>query len=281
VLDVDNLRRVMREEQVVAVLHFAAWLSVGDSVRDPFGYYRNNVRGTLAVLEAMAAESVSRFVFSSTAAVYGDPLEVPVTESHRTVPINAYGETKLAVERALGHVERAYGIRWVALRYFNAAGADPDGELGEDHHPEIHLVPRAIDAALGGEALAVFGDDYPTPDGTCLRDFVHVSDLADAHVLALRALEAGAASNAYNLANGRPYSVRDLIRSVERVGGRAVPAVPAPRRPGDPAVLFASNARAREDLGWRPRFEAIDEIVATAWRWRESHPQGFGDRRQA
>ncbi len=281
VLDVDNLRHLMRAEKVEAVLHFAAWLSVGDSVRDPIGYYRNNVRGSLAVLEAMAAESVRRFVFSSTAAVYGDPLEVPITESHRTLPINAYGETKLAVERALCHVERAHGIRWMALRYFNAAGADPEGELGEDHDPEIHLVPRAIDAALGGGPLAIFGDDYPTPDGTCLRDYVHVTDLASAHLLALVALESGAASNVYNLGNGRPYSVREIVRAVERVGGRPVPAVPAPRRAGDPAVLFASNERARADLGWRPRLEAIETIVSTAWRWRESHPLGFGDRRKS
>lgn len=278
-LDVESVRRTIREHGVEAVIHFAAWLSVGDSVRDPIGYYRNNVRGTLAVLEAMVAESVNRFVFSSSAAVYGNPREVPITETHPTEPINPYGETKLAVERALAHVERAHGLRWIALRYFNAAGADPGGEIGEDHHPEIHLIPLAIEAALGGPPLRVFGQDYPTPDGTCLRDFIHVTDLADAHVRALEALERGAPSGAFNLGNGRPSSVLEVIRTVEQVGGREVPWVSAPRRPGDPAVLFASNERARSELGWTPRFEALDRIVATAWQWRERHPDGFGDRR--
>jgi UDP-glucose 4-epimerase len=257
------------------VMHFAAWLSVGDSVRDPAGYYRNNVVGALSVLDACVAEGVRHFVFSSTAAVFGNPEETPITEAHPKQPINAYGETKLAIERALPHYERAYGLTAVALRYFNASGADPDGELGEDHQPEVHLVPRAIDAALGRATFQVFGDDYETPDGTCLRDFVHVTDLADAHVLALRALRDGAGSTQYNLGNGRPTSVRDVLAAVERVTGRRVPCTVAERRPGDPAVLFAASDRIKRELGWQPRYEHIETIVETAWRWREAHPHGY------
>ncbi len=273
--DEGRLRETMRAYQVRAVLHFAAWLNVGDSVADPKGYYRNNVVGTLTLLEAMVAEGVSRFVFSSSAAVFGEPVETPVTEAHPCRPINPYGETKLAVERALPHYARAYGLRWMALRYFNAAGADPDGELGEDHHPETHLIPRAIDAALGGPPLEVFGGDYPTPDGTCLRDYVHVTDLAEAHVLALEALERGRAPAAYNLGAGRAVSVREVIAAVERVSGRRVPWRVAPRRPGDPSVLIASHAAIARDLGWRPRYGDLETIVATAWAWRRAHPQGY------
>jgi UDP-glucose-4-epimerase GalE len=274
--DTALLRTALRQHRVDAVMHFAAWLSVADSVRDPAGYYRNNVGGALSVLEAMMAENVRHFVFSSTAAVFGNPVETPITEAHPTDPINAYGQTKLAVEHALPHFDRAYGIKSIALRYFNAAGADPDGELGEDHAPELHLIPRAVDAALGRGTFQVFGDDYDTPDGTCLRDYVHVTDLASAHVLALDSLRNGAGSTKYNLGNGRPTSVKQVIDSVERVLGRKVPHTVAPRRPGDPAVLYASSARIREDLGWTPRFEDIDVIVETAWRWRESHPNGYG-----
>jgi UDP-glucose-4-epimerase GalE len=273
--DTAQLRAAMREHQVDAVMHFAAWLSVGDSVRDPAGYYRNNVVGALSVLDAMVAEKVRFLVFSSTAAVFGNPVETPITESHPREPINAYGQTKLAVEQALPHYETAYGLTSVALRYFNAAGADPDGELGEDHHPEYHLIPRAIDAALGRDSFQVFGDDYDTPDGTCLRDYVHVTDLAAAHLLALDALRGGAASTTYNLGNGRPTSVRTVIDSVGRVIGRSVPFTMGPRRPGDPAVLFASSERIRSELGWTPRYEDIDVIVETAWRWRDAHPSGY------
>ncbi len=273
--EVDRLRAVIREHHVEAVMHFAAWLSVGESVRDPIGYYRNNVTGALSVLEAMAAQGVSAFVFSSTAAVFGNPVETPITEAHPTQPINAYGETKLAVERALPHFERAYGIRSVVLRYFNAAGADPEGDLGEDHNPELHLIPLALAAADGGTPLKVFGEDYPTPDGTCLRDYIHVSDLADAHVRALGHLQAGGQPVSYNLGNGRPTSVRQVIEAVERVTGRRVAWSAAPRREGDAAVLFASSARITRDLGWTPRFEDIDTIVRTAAAWRERHPKGF------
>jgi len=273
--DTARLRAAIREHAADAVMHFAAWLDVGASVRDPAGYYRNNVVGALSVLDAMVAENVRHLVFSSTCAVFGNPAETPITESLPKQPINAYGETKLTIERALPHYETAYGIRSIALRYFNAAGADPDGELGEAHFPEIHIIPRAIDAALGRDKFAIFGTDYDTPDGTCLRDYVHVNDLASAHVLALGALRSGAPSTQYNLGNGRPTSVKDVLDAVERVGGKKVPFTLGPRRPGDPAILFASSARIKEALGWAPQFEDIDVIVKTAWRWRESHPHGY------
>ncbi len=273
--DTVKLRATLEAHGIDAVMHFAAWLAVGDSVKDPVGYYQNNVVGTLSVLRAMAEAGVPTFVFSSTCAVFGSP-EPPITEESSKNPINAYGQTKLAIEHALPHYERAYGTKWTALRYFNAAGADPEGELGEDHLPEIHAIPRAIDTALGRSTFHVFGDDYPTPDGTCLRDYVHVTDLASAHLLALDALRGGAASTSYNLGNGRPTSVREVIASVERVTGRPVPHAIGPRREGDPAALYASSARAREGLGWRPRYEDIDVIVETAWRWREAHPHGYG-----
>jgi len=265
--DVDGVRRALRDTGASAVMHFAAWLNVGDSVRDPAGYYRNNVLGTLATLEAMQAESCRRFVFSSSCAVYGEPVDTPLRETHPTAPINAYGQTKLAIEQALPHYERAWGLQSIRLRYFNAAGADPEGELGEDHDPEIHVIPRAFEAATGGRGLQILGTDYPTPDGTCLRDYVHVTDLASAHVLALRHLESGGASASYNLGTERPTSVREIVAAVERVTGRQVARQEAPRRPGDPAVLYASAGRARQDLGWLPARPDIDTIVGDAWRW--------------
>ena len=274
--DVESVRRAIRESGASAVMHFAAWLLVGESVTDPAGYYRNNVTGTLGTLEAMAAERCPHFVFSSTCAVYGEPVETPIAETHPTAPINAYGQTKLAIEHALPHFERAYGIRSIRLRYFNAAGADPDGELGEDHAPEIHLIPRAFEAASGGAPLDVFGDDYPTPDGTCIRDYIHVDDLADAHVRALEWLEGGGRSGSYNAGTERPSSVMDVIAAVEQVTGRRVERRIAPRRPGDPAILYASAARIREDLGWTPRRPDLNTIVADAWRWHSAHPHGFG-----
>jgi UDP-glucose-4-epimerase GalE len=227
------------------------------------------------VLEAMAARSVMRFVFSSTCATYGVPIEMPIGESHPQRPINSYGETKLAVERALPHFARAHGIRSVALRYFNAAGADPDGEIGEDHAPEIHLIPRAIEAATGGRGLQVFGDDYPTPDGTCLRDYIHVTDLADAHVRALEAVAAASEPAVYNLGTGVPHSVREVIGAVEHVTGKKVPWTLAPRRAGDPPALYARADRARAELGWAPRFPDITSIVGTAWEWHRTHPNGY------
>jgi UDP-glucose-4-epimerase GalE len=277
ILDTAAFRRAVREFRVSAVMHFAALASVGDSVRDPLPYYRENIEGTVGILRVMLEEGLHAIIFSSTAAVFGEPTETPITEAHDTRPINPYGETKLAVERALGHFERAYGLRSVALRYFNAAGADPDGEIGEDHRPEAHLIPLAIEAARGGAPLRVFGDDYPTPDGTCLRDYIHVTDLAQAHVRALAHLEAGGASGRYNLGNGEPFSVKAVIASVERVTGLRVSWVPDARREGDPSVLFASNDRIRRDLGWRPAISGLDDIVRSAWRWHEAHPNGYAD----
>jgi UDP-glucose-4-epimerase GalE len=274
--DTGAVAAALKRHACFAVMHFAAFLDVGESVREPLRYYRNNVGGALSVLEAMAAQSVKFFVFSSTCATYGEPIETPISEAHPQKPINAYGETKLAVERALPHIERAHGIRWSALRYFNAAGADPDGEIGEDHSPEIHLIPRTIFAATGAGSLQVFGDDYPTPDGTCLRDYIHVSDLADAHVRALEALVETGKSGAYNLGTGHPHSVREVIDAVGRIVGRAVPWTLAPRRPGDPAVLYAAPQKAEAELHWKPRFADLDSIVRTAWDWHRTHPHGYG-----
>ena len=229
-------------------------------------------------LDGLCRAGVTRLIFSSTCATYGEPQRVPIDETHPQQPINAYGETKLAIERALPHFETAHGLRTVALRYFNAAGADPEGLLGEDHEPEIHIIPRAIFAASGTGTLQVFGDDYPTPDGTCLRDYIHVTDLADAHLRALQMLESGGASARFNVGTGTPYSVREVIAAVARVSGREVPCSLAPRRPGDPSSLFAANDVIRAALGWAPRFTDLDAIVGTAWRWFEAHPDGYADR---
>jgi UDP-glucose-4-epimerase GalE len=275
ILDRDLVLRTLKASGASTVMHFAAKLLVGESVALPLKYYRTNVTGTLTVLDAMAEAGVTHFILSSTCATFGEPQTTPMDETHPQRPINAYGESKLAVERALPHIERAVGMRWTALRYFNASGADPEGRIGEDHDPEEHLIPRAIAAAVGGPPLTLFGDDYPTPDGTCIRDFVHVSDLADAHIAALRALEAGAPSSAYNLGNGQGASVREVIDSVQRTMGRPVPHQIGPRRPGDPARLVASSARAQRGLGWTPRLAALDDIVRTAWAWHERHPRGY------
>jgi UDP-glucose 4-epimerase len=275
ILDRALVLKTLAASRAATVMHFAARLLVGESVAQPLKYYRTNVTGTLTVLDAMAEAGVKHFILSSTCATFGEPQTTPIDESHPQRPINAYGESKLAVERALPHIERAFGIRWTALRYFNASGADPGGRIGEDHDPEEHLIPRAIAAAVGGPSLTLFGDDYPTPDGTCIRDFVHVADLADAHIAALRALEAGAASSAYNLGNGQGASVREVIESVRRTTGRDVPHQIGPRRPGDPARLVASSERARRGLEWTPKLAALDDIVRTAWAWHERHPQGY------
>jgi UDP-glucose-4-epimerase GalE len=276
VLDPGALRSTMRSHRVDAVMHFAAFLDVGESVREPAKYYRTNVGGAVNVLEAMAANKVRTLIFSSSCATYGEPIQTPITESHPQQPISSYGESKLAAERAFPHYETAYGIHWIALRYFNAAGADPDGELGEDHSPEIHVIPRALDASAGGEGLKVFGDDYPTPDGTCVRDYIHVTDLADAHVLALEFLAETGKSGAFNLGTGEPRSVREVIDAVERVTGKKVAWTLAPRRAGDPAILYASADKARATFGWTPAFPSLDDIVRTAWAWRRTHPRGYG-----
>lgn len=259
-----------------AVMHFAALAYVGVSVRDPVSYYRTNVAKALALLFAMLAAGVRRIIFSSTCASYGEPRYLPIDEAHPQAPINPYGATKLAFERALADHAAAGLLRAVALRYFNASGCHPDGSLGEHHEPETHLVPLAIDAALGrGPVLTVFGEDYDTPDGTCIRDYVHVQDLARAHVQALDRLDAGAAFRAYNLGTEHGSSVREVLRAVERVAGRPVPAVAGARRPGDPPRLVAAAARARSELGYSPRFLELEATVETAYRWRLAHPDGY------
>jgi UDP-glucose-4-epimerase GalE len=268
--DAGAMRAAIRGCGAEAVMHFAAWLNVAESVADPAGYYRNNVVGTLGTLDAMAAEGCHLFIFSSTCAVYGEPSATPITEEHPTRPLNAYGQTKLAIEQALPHYERACGIRSVCLRYFNAAGADPDGELGEAHRPEIHLIPRAFEAASGGPPLEVFGDDYSTADGTCIRDYIHVTDLAAAHLQALAYLEAKGESTIYNVGTETPSSVRQVIATVERVTGRPVPHRIGARRAGDPAILYAAAERIRRELGWEAARPALETIVTDAWRWHTS-----------
>lgn len=269
IADTALLRRTIREHDVSAVMHFAAFTYVGESMTEPAKYMKNNVVNAIALLDAMRAENVSRIVFSSTCATYGDPVRVPLAEDHPQAPINAYGETKLMVEKVLRWYGAAYGLRWMALRYFNAAGADPQGRIGECHQPETHLIPLILDAALGRRpAIDVFGSDYPTPDGTAIRDYIHVDDLAEAHVRALGHIEAGNDSAALNLGTGRGCSVREVIAAVERVTGRPVPVREASRRAGDPPALVAQPALAEQVLGWRARC-GLDEIVETAWRWHQ------------
>jgi UDP-glucose-4-epimerase GalE len=275
ITDIARVRQALQESRAAAVMHFAARLLVGESVREPFLYYRVNVGGALSVLQAMAEAGVKAFVFSSTAATFGEPQTTPIDESHPQRPINPYGESKLAVERVLGHVERAFGIRSIALRYFNAAGADETGLIGEDHHPEEHLIPLAIAAVRGGRPLTVFGDDWDTPDGTCIRDYIHVADLSDAHVTSLDRLLNGGPSGFYNLGSGDGMSVRQVLDTVGRVAGAAVPHSVGARRAGDPARLVASNTRARAELGWTPRRASLDIIVRTAWQWHERMPKGY------
>jgi UDP-glucose 4-epimerase len=262
------------------VIHMAAFAEVGQSVKDPATYYRNNVSRSLALLEAAVRHEVRGIVFSSTAAVYGEPDEIPIDEEHPQRPTNPYGETKLAFEKALDWHRRAHGIRWVALRYFNAAGAHPDGSIGEDHAVESHLIPNVIRATVPGtRPLTIFGDDYPTPDGTCVRDYVHVCDLAQAHVLAVAAMRSGdVEGKAFNLGNGEGFSVREVRDAVARVANAEPATETGPRRPGDPATLVASSDRARRELGWKPEFPDLETIVRTAWDWHRSHPRGFDDR---
>ena len=262
------LECTIREHRIDSVVHFAAYAYVGESMRDPGKYFANNVSATLGLLEAMQAHRVQRIVFSSTCSTYGVPESLPISDEHAQHPINPYGESKLFVERTLHWYGVAHGLRSVSLRYFNAAGADPDGDLGEDHEPETHLIPLAIGAALGKRPpLEIYGTDYPTADGTAVRDYVHVSDLADAHVCALQYLQRGGASRAFNLGTGNGHSVREVIAAVERTGKRDVPRRVGPRRAGDPASLVAAPGRSRELLGWAPQRSDLDTIVATAWRW--------------
>lgn len=268
--DGDRLTQVMRRRRPVAVMHFAALISVGESVQDPAIYYDNNVRGALSLLDAMRSCGIDKLVFSSTAAVYGLPERQPIAEDAMLAPINPYGRTKLMIEQALADYGAAYGLRSVALRYFNACGAHPSGEIGEMHEPETHLIPRALMAAQGRiEALDVMGTDYATPDGTALRDYIHVCDLADAHVAALRHLERGGPTAAMNLGTGRAFSVKEILAAAERAIGRPVPVRYAPRRAGDPPMLIADPGLAKRTLGWEAKWTDIDAIIASAWRWAE------------
>jgi UDP-glucose 4-epimerase len=273
----DKLAKTIKENQIAAVVHFAAFSLVGESMQQPSLYYNNNVAGTLTLLDTMLACGVNRMVFSSTAAVYGEPAVWPITEDMPTVPTNVYGRTKLMIEHMLADYAAAYKMAYVALRYFNAAGALSTGEIGEDHSPETHLIPLVLQAAAGKrEAVAIFGDDYPTLDGTCIRDYIHVTDLADAHVLALRHLMAGGAARVFNLGSEAGYSVRQVIERAQAVTGVKFPVNTMPRRPGDPAVLIASSASIKKELGWQPRLSELDTIIASAWQWHNSHPDGYG-----
>ncbi|MBS0208818.1 MAG: UDP-glucose 4-epimerase GalE [Planctomycetes bacterium] len=273
-----KLVSVLREKQIDAVMHFAAFALVGESVVDPARYYENNIIGSVSLLEAMRETSVRRIVFSSTTATYGVPQVVPITEDEPQKPINPYGFTKLVIEQALADYTAAYGFSYAALRYFNASGASPDGEIGEDHTPESHLIPVVLQVALGQRPhISVFGDDYPTADGTCIRDYVHVNDLASAHLLALAQLQPGVQLK-LNLGTGRGYSVREVIDTCRQVTGHPIPEVKGPRRAGDPPELVADATRAREQLGWKPQFAELRSIVETAWRWHKSHPHGYNDR---
>jgi len=273
----DRLRvgGLLEARRIDAVVHLAASCLVGESVADPAAYYRNNLERSLALLDRMRQAGVLRFVLSSTAAVYGEPAALPIDEDHPTRPANPYGDTKLALERALHWYHAAHGLRFVALRYFNAAGATSDGALGEDHRPESHLVPNVLRAALTGEPVPIFGSDYPTPDGTAVRDYVHVEDLAEAHLAALRRLESRAAGESFNLGNGHGFSVLQVIETARRVTGRPIPVRAAGRRPGDPGTLVASAERARRELGWAPRFAELGAILETAWRFLRQHPDGY------
>lgn len=270
ILDRARLDDVMRRHKPAAIMHFAAFTYVGESVSDPGKYYRNNVVGTLTLLEAARDHGIGRFVFSSTAAVYGTPDLVPIREDAPKKPVNPYGASKLAVERMLDDFDAAHALRFIALRYFNAAGADPDNETGECHDPETHLIPLVLDAVSGRRpAITIFGTDYDTPDGTCVRDYIHVSDLAEAHVKALAKLERGAPSCAYNLGNGRGFSVKEVIEAAERVTGLSVPVRIGDRRSGDPATLVSDASEAHRGLDWKPRMPGLDDIIRTAWTWHQ------------
>lgn len=272
-----RLDHVLLERRIEAVVHFAAFANVGESVKDPGKYYQNNLVNTLTLMECMRRQRVGRMVFSSTCATYGIPDKVPITEDEKQRPINPYGEGKLAVERALSAYVSAYGWSYAALRYFNAAGASPDGAIGEDHDPETHLIPLVFQVALGQRPhIEVFGTDYPTPDGTCIRDYIHVDDLAEAHLLALEHLAPGKELR-YNLGTGRGYSVREVVRMAEDVTGKRIAVREGPRRPGDPPVLVAASEKVQRELGWRPKFTDLRGIMETAWNWHRKHPKGYND----
>ena len=276
--DASVLDKIFTENKIEAVIHFAANSLVGESMEKPLLYFNNNVYGMQVLLEAMVRHGVDKIVFSSTAATYGEPKRVPIHEDDETCPTNTYGETKLTMEKMMKWVSRANGVRYVSLRYFNAAGALPDGSIGEDHKTETHLIPLILQVPTGRrDHITVFGDDYPTPDGTCLRDYIHVVDLADAHVLALEYLRKGGASDIFNLGNGQGFSVKEMIAAAEKATGRSIKVEIGARRAGDPAQLIASSEKARTVLGWQPQFTDVEQVIGTAWKWHESHPHGYED----
>ncbi|MFS8652711.1 MAG: UDP-glucose 4-epimerase GalE [Caldibacillus sp.] len=276
--DRDFMQEVFSKEKIEGVIHFAANSLVGESMEKPLKYYDNNVYGTQVLLETMVAFDVPYIVFSSTAATYGEPEKVPITEDMPTNPTNTYGETKLAMEKMMKWCETAYGIRFVSLRYFNVAGARQTGEIGEDHNPETHLIPVVLETALGKrEKIAIFGDDYPTADGTCIRDYIHVEDLIDAHILAFDYLKDGGKSDIFNLGSSQGFSVKEIVDMARKVTGKEIPAEIGPRRPGDPSVLIASSEKAKKVLGWNPVRTNIEQIITDAWNWHRNHPDGYED----
>ncbi|OWA36575.1 UDP-glucose 4-epimerase GalE [Saccharibacillus sp. O16] len=276
--DKELLKKLFAENEIEGVIHFAANSLVGESMQNPGKYYDNNMYGTLCLLEAMNEAGVRKIVFSSTAATYGEPEKTPIEETDRTEPTNVYGETKLMMERMIRWYDRVLNVRYVALRYFNAAGAHDSGKIGEDHRPETHLIPIVLQTALGQRShISVFGDDYPTADGTCIRDYLHVSDLADAHLRAIDYLKNGGESNVFNLGSGSGFSVQEIIETARKVTGKEIPVKVEPRRAGDPAVLIASSQKARTVLGWAPARENIETIIGSAWNWHQSRPDGYND----
>ncbi|WP_295746535.1 UDP-glucose 4-epimerase GalE [uncultured Limosilactobacillus sp.] len=273
------LDELFTKEKIEAVVHFAAFSLVAESMKKPLKYFDNNTGGMITLLEAMHDHGIKYIVFSSTAATYGIPEHMPIKESDPQVPINPYGESKLAMEKIMKWCDEAYGIKFVALRYFNVAGAKPDGSIGEDHHPETHLVPIILQVAAGKrDELSIFGDDYNTPDGTNVRDYVHPMDLADAHILAIKYLQAGNPSDAFNLGSSTGFSNKQMLEAAREVTGKPIPAKMAPRRPGDPDALVAASDKARSVLGWKPQYDDVHDIIASAWKWHSTHPQGYNDK---
>ena len=272
----DILNMIFTEYEIMAVMHFAAFAYVGESVTDPGKYYENNVAATISLLDAMRKHNVMKFIFSSTCATYGEPVEIPITETHPQNPINPYGRTKLMVEQILDDYQMAYGLNSIALRYFNAAGADPDGKIGEDHNPETHLIPLILQTALGKrDEIMVFGDDYSTEDGTCIRDYIHVTDLSQAHLLALEKLMNDYPGGKYNLGNGDGHSVKQVIDTARQITGEEILSKTVERRPGDPAILIGSSEKAIQELGWKPQFADLKSILETAWHWHKNNPEGY------
>lgn len=272
----EELDKVFEENKIDEVIHFAANSLVGESMTNPLKYFNNNVHGTEILLKVMIKHNVKKIVFSSTAATYGEPKRIPILETDQTEPTNAYGETKLAMEKMMRWADIAHGVKFISLRYFNVAGAHESGEIGEDHDPETHLIPLILQVPLGKrEFISIYGDDYDTHDGTCIRDYIHVIDLADAHILAVKKLRAGSESNIYNLGSGNGFTVKEMIEAARKVTSHPIPAKICERRAGDPAKLVASSEKARKELNWQPKFENVEAMISSAWKWHQNHPNGF------